>query len=497
MAAKVGGGLGGLDRGEAVAVFCVSALHFTTQNGWGGGALVQALVLGAPWDVAMPYKQFQHIKSAIHFQGDDEVQEREGNRPYICKIGIVMEMIALNCQHSYSMGQNVAIDEITIGMSSASKYRRITKHKKSHESIQMFAIGESTDGLQYCWLFHLDENDGEVGKIHKHVMRLVGELEHDAGYHIYMDNLFISTNTLNAVREMGHGAAGTCRARRGMPPSIEGLKSVNGKPNNAAIAHGVKDQGDWVYSLNERYNLLSVAWFNSGICHFMSNCHDADESVIERCKKRHRGKLTINAPLVAARYNVHMTAIDDIDRVLELLSTRLLIHKWYLALFFYLFDTGTNNGYTLWKKHNTDEWSQKVARRVQYMMLCEDMLKLSGGGDVGGPLQDVLAPSNLTATSDAGYLTANCLNPTHFMCRRRLNDRHFIAAHEDPTMCSNCVLCSHTQPGKVGQLRVHYFCSQCGVFLHVDCFEEWHQKLAPASPRFTLPAVLKKALSRK
>mmetsp|Transcript_68972 Transcript_68972/g.143809 ORF Transcript_68972/g.143809 Transcript_68972/m.143809 type:complete len:91 (+) Transcript_68972:1496-1768(+) len=71
----------------------------------------------------------------------------------------------------------------------------------------------------------------------------------------------------------------------------------------------------------------------------MSNCHDADESVVERRKKHHRGKLTVDAPLVASRYNVHMTAIDDIDRVRELLSTRLRIHKWYLALFFFFFST--------------------------------------------------------------------------------------------------------------------------------------------------------------
>mmetsp|Transcript_68972 Transcript_68972/g.143804 ORF Transcript_68972/g.143804 Transcript_68972/m.143804 type:complete len:132 (+) Transcript_68972:1792-2187(+) len=131
------------------------------------------------------------------------------------------------------------------------------------------------------------------------------------------------------------------------------------------------------------------------------------------------------------------------------------------------------------------------------MMLCEDMLKLAGGGDVGGPLQDVLSPSNSSAEADTANLTANCLNSAHHACRRRLNDRHFIASHEDPTMRRNCVLCSHTQPGKVGQLRVHYFCRQCGVFLHVDCFEVWHQLLNPMSPRFTTAAVLKKALSRE
>eukprot|EP00286_Rhodomonas_abbreviata_P015697 CAMPEP_0181340176 /NCGR_PEP_ID=MMETSP1101-20121128/29691_1 /TAXON_ID=46948 /ORGANISM="Rhodomonas abbreviata, Strain Caron Lab Isolate" /LENGTH=61 /DNA_ID=CAMNT_0023451277 /DNA_START=91 /DNA_END=273 /DNA_ORIENTATION=+ len=57
----------------------------------------------------MPYKDFQQIKAAIHFQGDDEPRERgEGERPYIRKICVLMELVAQNCMHAYTMGQNVA-----------------------------------------------------------------------------------------------------------------------------------------------------------------------------------------------------------------------------------------------------------------------------------------------------------------------------------------------------------------------------------------------------
>ena len=264
----------------------------------------------------MPYKEFQQIKSAIHMQLDDEPLDRgEGERPYIRKIGIFMELISNNCMHNYIMGKNNAIDEVTVGLSSASQYRKITKHKKKHESIQLFAIGESTEGLQYCWNFHLDENDGEVNKIHNHVFRLIKELEPLTGHHVYMDNLFVNTKTLNAVREMGHGMAGTCRKSRGMPPHIEGIKTKNTKPNPQAVESGVTEQGDWVFACNQAFNLLACAWFDSGICHFMSNMHNADGSVVQRSKKRHGGKLTVTCPLVAAHYNEHMTAIDYINRV--------------------------------------------------------------------------------------------------------------------------------------------------------------------------------------
>ena len=124
---------------------------------------------------------------------------------------------------------------------------------------------------------------------------------------------------------------------------IKGIKTKNTKPNLQAVESGVTEQGDWVFACNEAFNLLACVWFDSGICHFMSNMHNTDGSVIEPSKKRHRGKLTVTCPLVAAHYNIHMTAIDDIDQVRELLSVQLRIRKWYLVIFFFLIDTCTNN----------------------------------------------------------------------------------------------------------------------------------------------------------
>ena len=59
----------------------------------------------------MPYKEFQHIKSAIHMQTDDEPRERlEGGRPYVRKIWIFVHMIVTNCMQSCSIWQHNAFD---------------------------------------------------------------------------------------------------------------------------------------------------------------------------------------------------------------------------------------------------------------------------------------------------------------------------------------------------------------------------------------------------
>ena len=131
------------------------------------------------------------------------------------------------------------------------------------------------------------------------------------------------------------------------------------------------------------------------------------------------------------------------------------------------------------------------------MMLCEDMLGLAAGGTVGGPLEHIMTQSISSMAVGAAILTAKCLNTTHVVCRRRLSERHFIAAHDDEKMRRICVLCSNMQQSKSGQLHMHHFCRQCGVFLHIDCFKQWHTVLKPVSPRFASDKVLLKVFSGK
>ena len=43
------------------------------------------------------------------------------------------------------------------------------------------------------------------------------------------------------------------------------------------------------------------------------------------------------------------------------------------------------------------------------------------------------------------------------------------------------MLCTHAEAGKKGELEVSHFCKQCGVYLHIECFEAWHCEPEPVS----------------
>jgi len=316
-------------------------------------------------------------------------------------------------------------------------------------------------------------------------MAAARELPEKGGYRIFMDNLFTSANLLRDIRALGHSACGTCRAGRGLPEEIEILKK---KPTKANLeAAGLCQQGDWTFSMCQEENLLGVAWWDSGTGLFMSNCHNPVEKAVKRRKRGVRGQIDVPAPECAEEYNMWMGAIDDIDRVLALCSTRLRSFKWYLAIFFFLLDSMLNNAFCLFSKHNADTPLGSWTRRHFYKVLCEELLA-EGGIDIENTSSAVekVTPS----FSDPHDMLmrpriARLLSPGTPQYNERLfGGRHYIGCTGGWDKRKCCCLCSRAGAGRRGELKVSHYCQQCGVFLHVECFEVWHEQAEPQSPKF-------------
>ena len=264
----------------------------------------------------------------------------------------------------------------------------------------------------------------------------------------------------------------------------------NHKPNAAARAAGVTEQGKWVFSQHRTQGLYHYAWFDSGICHFLSNIEPPDSTVVQPRKKKTPGKIEVHAPTCALKYNVNMPAVDDINHVREGLTTRCRVYKWYWAVFYFLLDTCLTNAFTLWCMHTGDI---RRNRRMWMVQLCEDMLALAAGGTEGGPLPH--EPVDQTdKTGNTKTDVRRCLTPTDIMYAQRLTQRHFLAKTTDNSRSSNCVVCYKTSPCKMGELRVQTFCKQCGLFMHMDCFEQWHSMPDPVSPTFASVLAIKGVL---
>jgi hypothetical protein len=89
----------------------------------------------------------------------------------------------------------------------------------------------------------------------------------------------------------------------------------------------------------------------------------------------------------------------------------------------------------------------------------------------------------------------NPATPEYAMC---LNGQmHFIGTSDCPGNRGNCALCYRTHPCKQGEKWVQHFCRQCGVWMHLSCFQEWHLMAKPVSPEFCFALGLVNSLSRE
>ena len=183
----------------------------------------------------------------------------------------------------------------------------------------------------------------------------------------------------------------------------------------------------------------------------MSNCHDPDEGVVKRRKRRVPGQLDVLAPKCAVEYNEWMGAVDDVDRVRVLCSTRLLSPKWYMAIFFFLLDSSLNNALTLFKIHNAQNPSGKIKRRPFFAMLCDELL-VEAGWDRNN---ETISRAEWKPTFGTGAdmtmrpkVKELLARGTKLYVERTSGKMHYLGTTEGKDDRKNCVLCYHTHRKK-------------------------------------------------
>ena len=159
--------------------------------------------------------------------------------------------------------------------------------------------------------------------------------------------------------------------------------------------------------------------------------------------------------------------------------------------FFFLLNSCLNNAFSLFFKHHKDTALGKWLRRQFYKNLCEELLR---EGWINVDNCAALGPTKTTSFSNKDDMlmclcVAAVLQPgTAEFDNRLRGGRHYLANAEGR---KNCCLCACAGAGRRCELKVIHFCKQCGVHLHVECFEPWHEMHEPISPKFELELVKK------
>ena len=131
-------------------------------------------------------------------------------------------------------------------------------------------------------------------------------------------------------------------------------------------------------------------------------------------------------------------------------------------------------------------------------MLCKELLKAAGKEqqeEDETPREGIptIQPWNInTKVARQRYVTVG----TPEYKERLRGGRHFVGTSNGPENRGNCVLCYMTMPCKQGEKRVQHYCKQCGMWMHIECFEAWHTQAKPVSPLFDAVYYLREGLQK-
>jgi hypothetical protein len=204
--------------------------------------------------------------------------------------------------------------------------------------------GAGQRGLLLCWCWHVPGNkNGPLGvrtprelggtikagkggnKTQAVVLHLIKRLPKPpkgSGYHVFLDNLFVSTRMVEYARSQGVGITGTCRDNGGV---IQELLDLKKKDKSDIIKWGT------TYSMPTKDGkVCQVGWKDQAFVLIMSSVLSGDEQVV-RLRKRPKetsskaktarapfGKEAVkelSIPAIADQYNYQMGAVDEFDHL--------------------------------------------------------------------------------------------------------------------------------------------------------------------------------------
>lgn len=402
----------------------------------------------------MSRDRYLHIRRGLHCQDDDEDL---GQGSKLRKIGLLLDMLWDRCAEVYIIDEDASIDEQMLKFKGAFKGKFLKQSKPIREGLKFYAICEAKTG--YTVHAILDGRGSASLTIHDFVVRLAGHKSiRGKNRTAYMDNLFTSIATFRALREMKVFACGTIRANRGLPAALEKKQAQINVPGASLVVQGKVGEDD-VYT--------GAIWFDSGKCAALSTKHDGLPSVTTRKAKSEADRVPRPCPDLFHLYNQYMGGVDLADQKRAAYTCRQRTHKWWHCVLWYILDTAMLNASIVYESKYHTKWTGRKFLLEVAEGLLENSVEEQRGGDGGAGTQTF----ELFRVSHQGNLPPGRRSGRHYM----FNDAKAKTRHP----CANCQWNFGNVSASKSKCKTG--CRACGVHLHLECFESWHEDEKPVS----------------
>ncbi|KAM6514259.1 hypothetical protein FALCPG4_18906 [Fusarium falciforme] len=312
-------------------------------------------------------------------------------------------------------GSHLAVDECMVRYTGKSEDTTVMKSKPNPMGFKIWVIAQY--GFFIQWLWHIKESShGAVGveistqksssqgrpskrrkvtvsapdtedkpmtmnPTQAVVVALTNMLP-KATYHVFVDNLFLSSGLFLILRNHGHGATGTARTNSGINKELVWDKNNDGRVSAMYEFNTVKAIPTPDNQVNQ------IAWKDNKLVLFLNTVFTGadDERAIRRRKKPSSGKSEakpirrffgdeavklINIPTVAAEYNDQMNHVDRGDQLRSYYAYDHPLRRgaWQALAWTFLLDVALVNSYVAqlrgpqpnWKRYtNQREWRECI-----------------------------------------------------------------------------------------------------------------------------------------
>lgn len=297
-----------------------------------------------PFSSVMSRNRFELLQTFLHFSNIEE-QVRRGEDGYnpLFKIQHLLDIVNPTYERWYQPECDLSLDESMVKFKSRLAFRQYLPAKPTRWGIKQFVLAEAKSG--YCLKSVVYTGKTSFARVagvslSEQVVLSLLEGYENKGHIVHLDNFYSAPILFKKLEEMNIGACGTVKANR---------KQM---PKELLPARLPLQKGDLPVFMRSE-NLVACAWQDKKRVYFLSNV-DTNLTIDKALKSRggEGGYHTVEKPVIAARYNSKMGAVDCLDQMLGTYQYPHKCLKWYHTLYHRVREIALVNGFILYKKAN-------------------------------------------------------------------------------------------------------------------------------------------------
>lgn len=321
---------------------------------------------------------------------------------------------------------NLSIDEQMVPYFGRHSCKMFIKGKPVRFGFKLWCICSSSGYLYKFIPYAGAAEKTDLGLGASVVLELLSVVKNPRNHNIFFDNFFSSFKLFSLLKAKGFFSTGTIRDNR--------TSNCPFVPNKELSKRG---RGSYDSQFDESTNISLVKWNDNSIVTAISTHYNVEPlTTAKRYDRKAKKEVSLPQPAVISSYNKYMGGVDLHDNGVANYRIRVMGKKWWWPLFINTIDSTLINAWKLYKTVNKNNIAQLNFKSYIAVRLLKTREHVSR--------ELPLVPPREIRIDSSG---------------------HVISRTDSRRRCRVC------------KSQTIYICERCKVYLHADCFRQYHLTL--------------------